>query len=216
MLQIERFVCNPFQENCYIVSDETGEAVIVDCGAFFPEERKAVTDYIHRNNLKVKHLVTTHGHIDHNFGNDTIAAEFGLRPEVSQADVCLMGKLKEQAMLFANISLDYVMPPIGRCFAGGDTVSFGTHTFDIISTPGHTPGSVFLYCKDEKIAFSGDTLFNMSIGRTDFELGSYHDIIDSLARVSRLLPDDVEVLPGHGPKTTMGQEKQFNPYLNMV
>lgn len=213
MLHIERFVCNPFQENCYIVSDETREAVIIDCGAFYQEERKAITDYIRGRNLVPRHLLATHAHIDHNFGNDTVRSEFGLLPEVSAADECLMAKLKEQAMLFANMRLDYEMPPVGRFFSKNDVIKFGNHEFTIISTPGHTPGSVFFYCAEEGIAFSGDTLFNMSIGRTDFEFGSYRDIMDSLQNIAELLPDDTVILSGHGPKTTIKAEKQSNPYF---
>lgn len=213
MLHIERFACNPFEENCYIMNDETLDAVIIDCGAFYPEERRAITEYIRDNRLTPRHLIATHAHIDHNFGNDTIFREFGLRPEVCAKDECLMGKLSEQAMLFANIRIDYAMPAVGKYFDDGDTISFGTHSLDIIRTPGHTPGSVFLYCKDEKLAFSGDTLFNMSIGRTDFEFGSYNDIIESLHNKVCQLPDDTTILPGHGPKTTVGREKQLNPYM---
>ncbi len=213
MLKIERFVCNPFQENCYVVSDDTQEAVVIDCGAFFPEERKAVTEYIRTNGLSVKHLLATHAHIDHNFGNDTMKEEFGLSPEVSAADMALMDRLREQAMQLANIRLDYEMPAVGRFLSDGDVISFGSHRLIIIPTPGHSPGSVFFYCEEEHIAFSGDTLFNMSIGRTDFDFGSYRDIMTSLQRVARELPEETVIYPGHGPKTTMQQEKQFNPYL---
>lgn len=213
MLKIERFVCNPFQENCYVVSDDTQEAVVIDCGAFFPEERKAVTEYIRTNGLSVKHLLATHAHIDHNFGNDTMKEEFGLSPEVSAADMALMDRLREQAMLLANIRLDYEMPAVGRFFSNGDIISFGNHRLTVIPTPGHSPGSVFFYCGEEHLAFSGDTLFNMSIGRTDFDFGSYRDIMTSLQRVARELPEETVIYPGHGPKTTMQQEKQFNPYL---
>lgn len=213
MLKIERFVCNPFHENCYVVSDDTQEAVVIDCGAFFPEERKAVTEYIRTNGLSVKHLLATHAHIDHNFGNDTMKEEFGLSPEVSAADMALMDRLREQAMLLANIRLDYEMPAVGCFLNDGDVISFGNHRLTVIPTPGHSPGSVFFYCEEEHLAFSGDTLFNMSIGRTDFDFGSYRDIMTSLQCVARELPEETVIYPGHGPKTTMQQEKQFNPYL---
>lgn len=213
MLNIERFVCNPFQENCYVVSDETGEGVIIDCGAFYPEERRAVTEYIKTNRLTVKHLLATHAHIDHNFGNNTIKEEFDLSPNVSAADSALMGRLSEQAMILANIRLDYDMPAVGRFFDGSDIFKFGTHRLAVLPTPGHSPGSVFFYCEEENVAFSGDTLFNMSIGRTDFDFGSYHDIMDSLHNVVCKLPDETNVYPGHGPQTTIRQEKQYNPYL---
>lgn len=208
MLHIERFVCNPFQENTYIVYDETKDAVVIDCGAFFPEERKVIVNYIRSNALSIKHLISTHAHIDHNFGNNTITTEFGVYPEVCDADMCLMDKLHEQAVLFANIHLDYELPIVGRCFSENDTISFGNHEFTIITTPGHTPGSVFFYCKEENVAFSGDTLFKMSIGRTDLEFGNYKDIKESLQKIFDLLPNDTVVLSGHGPQTTIKEEKK--------
>lgn len=213
MLNIEHFVCNPFQENCYIVNDDTLETVIIDCGAFYPEERRAVVDYIRRNNLKPVHLIATHAHIDHNFGNNTIYNEFGLQPEVSGRDESLMNKLSAQAELFCNFSLNYDMPHVGKYLSENDTIKFGNHEFTIIPTPGHTPGSVFYYCKEEAVAFSGDTLFRMSIGRTDFEQGSYIDIYKSLKNIVLVLPETTKVLPGHGPETTIGDEKLMNPYM---
>lgn len=213
MMKIERFEVNPFQENCYIVSDETGEGVIIDCGAFYSEERKAVVEYVKDNRIELKHLLSTHAHIDHNFGNNTIYEHFGLKPEVHGADEILMGKLAEQAQLFCNYRLDYAMPPVGKYLTETDTIEFGTHTLSIINTPGHTPGSSFFYCKEEGVAFSGDTLFKMSIGRTDFELGNYKDIMKSLANVAELLPDNTTILPGHGPRTTIKAEKEGNMYF---
>ena len=105
------------------------------------------------------------------------------------------------------------MPPVGKYLSDDDLIEFGTHRFTIIPTPGHTPGSVFFYCKEEKIAFSGDTLFRMSIGRTDFELGNYDDIIVSLKSLSGHMPLETTILPGHGPQTTLGEEVQCNPYF---
>ena len=213
MLNIQRFICNPIRENTYVVSDETKECVIIDCGAYYEPEKEALKKYIESNGLKVRHLIATHGHIDHNFGNNTIYERFGLKPEVHAADEPLMSKLGEQALMFCNYKLNYEMPPVGRYLSEADTIRFGNHELNIISTPGHTPGSVFFYCKEEGVAFSGDTLFRMSIGRTDFELGSYKDIMDSLRQLPTILPDDTTILPGHGPRTTMKAEKQDKPYL---
>lgn len=216
MINIQRFECNPFQENCYIVSDESGEAIIVDCGAFYDEERKAVTKYIRDKKLRPIHLIATHGHIDHNFGNDTIYKEFGLKLEVNGKDEVLINHLPEQAMAFCNIKIEKdTIPPVEHYFTEQDTISFGSHTFCIIQTPGHTPGSVFFYCKEEHLAFSGDTLFRMSIGRTDFEFGNYTDIISSLHKITNILPPDTLILPGHGPKTTVKDELTMNPYIKI-
>ena len=216
MLNIERFVCNPFQENSYVVSDETKDGVIIDCGTFSKEERKAIIDYITNNKITIKHLLATHAQIDHNFGNNTIFEYLGIQPEVYYKDECLMNSLKEQAMSFCNYRLNYDFPSVGKYLKDDDNISFGSHKLTIIPTPGHTPGSVFYYCEDENIAFSGDTLFRMSIGRTDFDFGSYSDIQDSLMKISKVLPKDTVILPGHGPKTTIGEEIAMNPYINNI
>ena len=212
-MKIERFEVNPFQENCFVVSDETGEGIIIDCGVFFKEERRALVNYIKDNGISLKHLVATHGHIDHNFGNNTICEEIGLKPEIYHKDEYLMNKLNKQAVEFCNYDLGYEMPPVGKYLNDEDKITFGNHSFSVIPTPGHTPGSIFLYCEQEQLAFSGDTLFKMSIGRTDFELGSYNDIKASLQKIAKLLPPDTTILPGHGPKTTLGYEMQYNPYM---
>lgn len=201
------------QENCYVVSDETKECVIIDCGAFYPEERTAVVNYIKDNQLKPVHLLCTHGHLDHNFGNNTIYEAFGLKPEVSASDESLMKHFKEQAATFYQMELDYDFPPIGHFFDDEEIIHFGSHEFEIILTPGHTKCSVTFYCKDEKVAFTGDTLFRGSIGRTDFKGGSMFQIINSLRFLAQL-PDDVKVLPGHGETTSIGEELAHNPYMD--
>lgn len=201
------------QENCYIVSDETKDCMIVDCGAFYPEERQAITDYIKSENLKPKHLVATHGHFDHNFGNDTIYKEFGLKPEVHHGDENLITNIRKQSLAVVGVDFTNTMPPIGRLLSENDTIEFGNHTFVVMETPGHSPGGVFYYCKEENVAFSGDTLFKGSIGRTDFMGGSMFMLIQSLRMVSQM-PDDVRLLPGHGPETTIGYEVAHNPYID--
>lgn len=213
-MKIQRFVCNMFQENCYIVSDETGECVIIDCGAFFDEEKKAIADYVSDNNLTPKHLLCTHGHIDHNFGDKFILDTFGLHPEVCKTDQPLMDRLGEQAKAFIGVDCGNDFPKVGKHIGNGEKITFGNHTFSIIGTPGHTPGSVFFYCKEEKLAFSGDTLFQMSIGRTDLELGNFDNIMQSLQHITQTLPTDTVILPGHGGRTTMKDEMANNPYLN--
>ena len=201
------------QENCYVVSDETKECVIIDCGAFYPEERNAITHYIQKSELKPVHLLVTHGHLDHNFGNDTIYKEFGLKPEVSQGDEKLIKGLKHQAETFYQMQLDTDFPPIGHFFEEDEVIKFGNHEFKIIETPGHSNGSVTFYCEAEHVAFTGDTLFKSSIGRTDFPGGSMFRIINSLRHLG-MLPDETQVLPGHGEATSIGEELAHNPYMD--
>ncbi len=213
MLTIQRFTVNPLQENCYIVSDNTKECVIIDCGAQSSYEHNAILDYIRLNNLKPVHLLLTHGHIDHCMGNGFIFKEFGLKPEVHLKEHTLVEQLKEQNEYIIGQPLQYEHPPVGHYFTGNDTIKFGNHEFTIIETPGHSPGSVFFYCETEKTAFSGDTLFCGSIGRTDLWGGSMFQIIQSLRMICQL-PDDVKIYPGHGPETTIGYECATNTYLD--
>lgn len=213
MLIIQKFVCNMLQVNCYVVSDSTRECVIIDCGAYYPEERQAIVNYIRKNDLVPKHLLATHGHLDHLFGINTIFDEFGLRMEVHHADEQYANHPKMQAENFFGMHLHYDFPTVGKVLADGDLITFGNHQLQVIETPGHSQGSVFFYCKEEKVAFSGDTLFRHSIGRTDLDGGSMFMIIQSLRMVSQL-PDNVVVYPGHGDATTIGEECAHNPYID--
>ena len=146
MLKIETFQVNPLGENCYVVSDETNECVIIDCGAYEPEEFRDITDYISENGLKPGHLLATHGHLDHNFGNDMVLKEYGLKVEVSEKESKLMETLDLQAkMIFGPIrTIRVPQASVGKYFTDKDTISFGNHEFTITETPGHSPGSVFL------------------------------------------------------------------------
>ena len=200
------------KENCYVVSDSSKECVIIDCGAYYEEERRAIVDYILNDNLKPVHLLVTHGHLDHNFGNNTVFDEFGLKPEAGYGDRELIENLKGQAKDTFGVEVDYDFPPVGHYFDDEEVISFGNHQFSIIPTPGHTPGGVTFYCKEEKVAFTGDTLFKGSIGRTDLG-GSMFMIINRLRELAQL-PDDTTILPGHGDSTTIGDELAHNPYMD--
>lgn len=212
MIKVSRFVCNMLQENAYVVSDESCEAVVIDCGALYDMERNAIIRYIKDNELKLVHLLCTHGHFDHVIGNDTITREFGLKPEVAAEDKHLMN-LKKQLKDMMGMDYDNEVPPIGRLLTANDIIGFGTHSIKILPTPGHTPGSVTFYIETEHVAFTGDTLFKMSIGRTDFEGGSWTDMTNSLINVLAKLPANTKVYPGHGEPTTIGDELRYNPYM---
>ena len=213
MLKTKRFTCNMLAENCYVVSDETKEAAIIDCGALYEEEVTAIFNYIDSERLKPVHLLCTHGHFDHCMGNGYIFKKYRLKPEVHLEDKYLLDTMIGQTKDLLGVSLPLEVPPLGKVLSDSDTISFGYHTFKILHTPGHTPGGIVFYCEDEHIAFSGDTLFRMSIGRTDFERGSYEDMMYSLKEILAKLPSDVRVFPGHGPETTIGDEVRYNPYM---
>ena len=215
MLNIKTFCFNLLQENTYIVSDETRECIIIDCGAFYDAECQALIDYVNDNNLKPVHLLCTHGHFDHNFGIDTVFNTWGLRSEIAAEDEWLITDIPNQFQIMSGIRINREYPVPGHFFSDGEVVSFGSHRLQVLHTPGHTPGGVVFYCAEEKIAFSGDTLFRMSIGRTDFERSSYPDMLSSLRKVIAQLPADTTVYCGHGPQTTIGDELSYNPYIKL-
>jgi len=213
MITVKKFVCNPLQENTYVVSDDSRECVVIDCGAFFDDERKAIVSYINTQQLKPVRLLCTHGHFDHIFGCDTIFDAYGLQPEVHSDDAYLTDDVNAQVKQMLGADLQLQMPAIGHYLADGEVIAFGRHQLKVLHTPGHTPGGVVFYCEQERTAFSGDTLFRMSIGRTDFEKGSYEQIIDSLHNVIAKLPADTTVYTGHGPLTVVGEEVAMSPYF---
>lgn len=214
MLNIKTFICNLLSENTYVVSDETQECVIIDCGAYYEEEREAITRYIDEKQLKPVHLLATHGHFDHNFGIDTIYEAYGLKPEIDEEDDFLISDLSGQFKSIVGVGLKLTFPPVGRFFEKDEVIRFGNSELEILRTPGHTPGGVVFYSPKEHVAFTGDTLFKMSVGRTDFEKGNYNDLMKSLENVLAKLPAETKVYSGHGPMTTIGQELQYNPYMH--
>jgi glyoxylase-like metal-dependent hydrolase (beta-lactamase superfamily II) len=212
-MNIKRLMCNPLQENCYVVSDDTHECVIIDCGAYYDEEKEALASYIAQNDLKPVHLLATHGHLDHNFGNAFIYNKYGLQVEICAEDQNLVEHLRECASALFGMDIKEEQPPVGRLLKHGDVITFGNLTLKVLQTPGHSHGSALFYCEEEQTVFTGDTLFRMSIGRTDFPGGNHWQLIRSLRHLLKTLPADVTVYPGHGPVTTIARERQYNPYL---
>ena len=213
MLTVKCFTCNMLSENCYVVCDEPRDCVIIDCGAYYPEEGQAIVGYIRQQQLTPRHLLCTHGHFDHCMGNGYIFRAFGLKPRAHQDDSFLMEEMERQTSDILGIPIHLDVPPVGNYLTDSDIITFGSHTWQILHTPGHTPGGIVFYDADEHIAFSGDTLFRMSIGRTDFERGSYADMMTSLHMLATQLPADTKIYAGHGPETTMADEIRYNPYL---
>ena len=211
-MDIKLIQCNMLGENCYIVSDDTKECVIIDCGAVSVMEQQAISEYISGNGLKpVAHLLT-HGHFDHMMGSKWVSEKYGLQPVICERDAELYKDFRRDAESVGYV-IDYEAPVIGRCLNDGDTVTFGNTTFHVINTPGHSKGSVVYYCKEENVAFTGDTLFRGSIGRTDLPGGSMFQMINSL-RLLQQLPDETHLYPGHGASSTIGYEGATNPYLD--
>jgi len=212
-MKIKLFTVNPLGENTYIVHDETAEAVIIDCGAFFEKEKQAIEEYLTDNHL---HLVThllTHTHFDHCLGARFIYDHYGLEPRCSAEDQPLYEHIDEQARSMTGDILRAEKTPVGEAITADSIITFGNHKFTVIPCPGHTPGGLCFYCAEEKVLFSGDSLFHMSIGRTDFVGGNHWQLISALKQLLKNLPDDVTIYPGHGPSTNVLFERTNNPYL---
>ena len=213
MITIRTFPVNPLEENTYVVSDETHHAFIIDCGTFYPSEQEAISEYIRANDLVLEAHLLTHTHFDHAFGVPFIHRTYGLLPRFHSADGPLYQGMEEQMRMVMGRSIGEPMPPAGTPIDASSALSLGSHRFSVIETPGHTPGGICLYCAEEGVLFSGDSLFRQSIGRTDLQGGDYRTLIESLTTLFDSLPDDVTIYPGHGPSTTAGFERKHNPFL---
>ena len=214
MLNIKTFQCNPIQENCFVVSDaDSGDAAVIDCGAYYDAERAAIPEYIRKQGLQLRHVLCTHAHFDHIFGVDTLYQEFGLQPRLHDADRQLYQDMSRQLQSMMGMPWQRPLPPLGTPLTHGEVISLGRHSLQVLHTPGHSPGSVVFYSADAHLLFAGDTLFRMSVGRTDLPGGSWQQLMDSLHQVLAPLPADVTVYCGHGPATRMADELAMNPYF---
>lgn len=214
MVKVQRFEFNVANANCYVVSDETEQCVIIDPCAQNGNERKKLLGYIEQEHLTPIRCLLTHAHFDHLLCCNVIRDSFGLLPEVHQGDeVSLRIVANRISEEFGSMASNYPIIVPEHYLRDGEIIHFGNHQFETIHTPGHSPGSVFYYCKEANLAFSGDTLFYHSIGRSDLMYGWIEDLYDSLKLVTRLLPDDCVIFPGHDGQTTIGEEKAFNPYF---
>lgn len=201
-----------FPVNCYVLWDDTNEAVIIDPGCYYDDERQALKDYIIGHNLTVKHLLNTHLHLDHVFGNPFVEKAFGIKAEAHQADEFWFEEMPKQSRMF-GIRLPDAPVPLGSYLHDGDLITFGHTTLEAIHVPGHSPGSLVYYCAAEKCMFSGDVLFQGSIGRADLTGGNFDDLIEHICSRLFVLPGDTTVYPGHGAPTTIGTEKAENPFF---
>ena len=214
MITIKQFEFNPFGENTYVLSDETREAIVVDCGCMTAGERSLFSAYLTEHELTSVRLLCTHLHFDHIIGNAFIRDTYGLQPEASRLDVEQLPSLEVQmAGLGLPPHLIFESVPVEKYLAEGDTVRFGRSELQVLSTPGHSPGSLSFYSPADGFVLSGDALFAGSIGRTDLWGGDFRTLITAIREKLLTLPDDTVVYSGHGPATTVSIERNENPYL---
>lgn len=211
-MTIKTFTFNPFQENTFLLYDETNEAVIIDAGCLTDAEKTAIKKYITDNNLTIKRLLNTHLHLDHQFGNKFISEAFGLSPEAGAEDEFLLHNVVAQARSF-GLPIEGDAQQLGGYITDNQEINFGNSRLKALHVPGHSPGSMAFYSEENGVLFAGDVLFQGSIGRTDLPKGDFATLINSITQKLLPLPDSTIVYCGHGPTTTIGNERISNPYL---
>ena len=213
MIKIKQFTFNFFGENTFLLYDETKEAIIIDCGCITPDEEKTLSAFLNDNDLTLKRLLSTHYHFDHVIGNSYIFHKYGIRPEMHRDEKnTKTPTLNMQASKFGiPMSFEDIEP--SRNIEDNEEIHFGNSVLKAILAPGHSPASLAFYSETDNFIISGDVLFNSSIGRTDLWGGDYNTLISSIKNRFLTLPDNTTVYSGHGPSTTIGNEKANNPYL---
>ena len=211
-MQIKTFTFNAFAENTYVLYDDTGECIIIDPGCNTSAERQQLDGFILREGLEPVALVNTHCHIDHVLGNDHISEKYGLQLVAHKGEIPV---LEACEMVSKMYGIPYTpSPEIAIYLDEGEELTFGDTSLQVFYTPGHSPASISFYHVGSGILIAGDVLFQRSIGRTDLPGGDFDTLISSIRTKLFTLPDDTVVYPGHGPTTTIGEEKKYNPFLN--
>ncbi len=211
MIHVETFVCNPYQENTYLLYDDTLECVIVDPGMYTGEEQNELSKFIAENKLKPVLLLNTHCHIDHVFGNKFVFDTYGLLPQFHEGEAIVLHAVVAYA---PKMGFNYEVSPLPEVFLPAEgTVKFGNSELEIIFAPGHSPAHLCFYSKADGLLIGGDVLFYNSIGRTDLPGGNHQQLIKNIREKLFTLPDNVIVYPGHGQSTEIGFEKQTNPFF---
>ncbi|MGL6038424.1 MAG: MBL fold metallo-hydrolase [Soonwooa sp.] len=211
MLHIKTFAFNPFSENTYIIYNDDKEAFIIDPGNFQIHETQQIESFLHDNQLKVKNILLTHAHIDHVLGLQWAYDKYDVPVLLHLNDKELLDRAPMSAMQFGFA----FTPFVGNLefLTEGDVIKLGDEEFKILFVPGHSPGSIAFYNEKEAFVISGDVLFYGSIGRTDLYKANYEQLIDSIKTKLLVLNPDTKVYSGHGDPTTIGFEKDFNPFL---
>ena len=202
-----------FAENTFVVWDEESkESAVIDAGCSNTSEKEKLAEYIAVNNILVKYLITTHGHIDHVLGSKFTKEKYNPEYYAPEIDLPLLQRIELQAAAFG---IDIEKPPLpDKYLSEKVSLNLGKSNMSFLNTPGHTPGEFCVYFKIEAICFTGDVLFKNSIGRTDLWGGDLKTLINSIENKLFTLPDNVIIYPGHGESSKIGQEKSDNPFLN--
>ena len=211
MLQIKSFEFSPIQENTYIVYNEFNECIIIDPGCYFDEEKETLSGFIDEAGLEPKMLINTHCHLDHVFGNKYVAEKYGLTLQIHEGEKKVLDFAPASGLMynmpFDNYSGDF------KYLKAGDIIRLGSDELKVLFTPGHSPASISFYSEKDGFVISGDVLFYRSIGRTDLPGGDFETLVKSIRTQLFVLPGETKVYSGHGPVTTISDEKRENPFL---
>ena len=217
-MNIKQFVFNPFGVNCYVLSNNEGEAILIDPSVSNAREQTALADYIKTRNLKVCRVLNTHLHLDHVLGNAFVERTFGIKAEAHKDDEFLLGLQNEQAQMF-GLPCNDIAPALGRNLDEGDTVEIPGIQLQVIHVAGHSPGGLAFYCANPgevngqsnvpPLLFPGDILFAGSRGRSDLFGGDEFTLVSGIKSKLLTLPGETVVIPGHGPSTTIADEKRW-------
>ena len=214
-MHLKHFVVNPFDVNAFVLSNDAGEAILIDPSVSRETERRALADYISSNNLKVVRLLNTHLHLDHVLGNAFVERTYGVKPEAHEEDAFLLELQEEQSQMF-GLPVEETSPALGDYLAEGDVVEILGISLRVFHIPGHSPGGLAFYCenpgevngkKAPPLLFSGDILFAGSMGRSDLFGGDEEALVSGIRSKLMTLPAETLVFPGHGPSTTIGDER---------
>ena len=211
MLHVHAFTFNPVQENTYIVYNNNGNAIIIDPGCYFTAEQETLQSFLTTNGLTVVQLINTHCHLDHVFGNKWAAETFNVPLYIHQEEEKMLAYAPQSGIKW-GLPFDNYTGPL-HFLKQNDVVYLDEDELIVLETPGHSPGSLSFYAKNEQFVIAGDALFNGSIGRTDLPFANHQQLLDSIRAQLFTLPDAVKVYSGHGRVTTIGYEKRNNPHL---
>ena len=211
MITIQRFVFNPFGVNTFVLYDETKECVIIDAACYFEDEKLQLKSFIDKNQLNPIKILMTHGHVDHLLGNKFIASNYPISIETHIDETNLISGAVSYGSIF-GFDVE-TPPPTTKYLNEGEIVKFGNSELNVLYVPGHSPGSLAYFNKEQNFVFVGDVLFHGSIGRTDLPQGNHEQLIKSINEKLLILDDKVIVYSGHGDSTTIGFERNNNPFL---
>jgi glyoxylase-like metal-dependent hydrolase (beta-lactamase superfamily II) len=212
-MHIQKFIFNDFQENTLVISDSLKNCVIVDPGCYYPYEKTELLNYLEQNSLKPLALLNTHCHIDHILGNKFISDTFQVPFYMHREDLQTLNAVPNYAPMYGFVGFE-PSPQPSHLVEEGEVLHFGELSFEVIFGPGHAPGHVAYYAKEEGILINGDILFRGSFGRYDLPNGDFNTLKKTITEKLFKLPADTLVYCGHGPETTIGIEQKTNPILS--